>query len=177
MAAPAPRAPSRARCSTCRRKPTYGFQSRYDDINLSLSNTFQRQFLSATLNDHVNEGNAGIYAENTVHWTDWMRTTLGWRGDYYSASVNSILQQANSGNTQAAIGSPKFRMVFGPFAATEFFVGAGMGYHSNDARSTTDHRGARRSGEAGRARRRYWFVRAAPRSASAPRSCRDSTVR
>ena len=71
---------------------TYGFQSRYDDINLSLSDTFQRQFLSATLNDHVNEGNAGIYAENTVHWTDWMRTTLGWRGDYYSASVDSILQ-------------------------------------------------------------------------------------
>jgi hypothetical protein len=116
---------------------TYGFQSRYDDINLSLSDTFQRQFLSATLNDHVNEGNAGIYAENTVHWTDWMRTTVGWRGDYYSASVDSILQQANSGNTQAAIGSPKFRMVFGPFAATEFFIGAGMGYHSNDARSTT----------------------------------------
>jgi len=115
----------------------YGFQSRFDDINLSLSDTFQRQFLSATLNDHVNEGNAGIYAENTVHWTDWMRTTLGWRGDYYAASVDSILQQANSGNTQAAIGSPKFRMVFGPFAATEFFVGAGMGYHSNDARSTT----------------------------------------
>jgi outer membrane receptor protein involved in Fe transport len=116
---------------------TYGFQSRYDDINLSLSDTFQRQFLSATLNDHVNEGNAGIYAENTVHWTDWMRTTVGWRGDYYSASVDSILQQANSGNSQAAIGSPKFRMVFGPFAATELFIGAGMGYHSNDARSTT----------------------------------------
>ncbi len=36
-----------------------------------------------------------------------------------------------------AIGSPKFRMVIGPFANTELFVGAGMGYHSNDARSTT----------------------------------------
>ena len=35
-----------------------------------------------------------------------------------------------------AIGSPKFRMVFGPFYNTELFVGAGMGYHSNDARST-----------------------------------------
>ena len=36
-----------------------------------------------------------------------------------------------------AIGSPKFRMVIGPFYKTELFVGAGMGYHSNDARSTT----------------------------------------
>jgi outer membrane receptor protein involved in Fe transport len=115
----------------------YGVQSRYDDINIALSNTVQRQFLSSILADHIEEGNAGIYAENTVHWTNWLRTTLGWRGDIYSASVNSFLQSANSGNNQAAIGSPKFRMVFGPFASTELFLGAGMGYHSNDARSVT----------------------------------------
>jgi len=115
----------------------FGFQSRYDDIHVVLNNTVARQFLSGILDDRVSEGNAGIYAENTVHWADWLRTTLGWRGDYFSTSVDSTLQPANSGNTQAAIGSPKFRMVFGPFARTEFFLGAGMGYHSNDARSTT----------------------------------------
>jgi outer membrane receptor protein involved in Fe transport len=114
-----------------------GFQSRYDDINVALSDTVQRQFLSAVLGDHVNEANAGIYVENTVHWTDWFKTTLGWRGDYFATSVNSMLQPANSGKTQMAIGSPKFRMVIGPFYKTELFVGAGMGYHSNDARSTT----------------------------------------
>jgi outer membrane receptor protein involved in Fe transport len=115
----------------------FDIQSRYDDINVALSNTLQRQFLSSILADHINEGNAGIYAENTVHWTDWLKTTAGWRGDYFAASVNSMMQTANSGSTQAAIGSPKFRMVFGPFSNTELFVGAGMGYHSNDARSTT----------------------------------------
>ena len=114
-----------------------GFQSRYDGIDTELTDTVQRQFLSNILVDHVKEGNAGIYAENTVHWTDWFRTTAGWRGDYFAASVNSLLQQANSGNTQAAIGSPKVRVVFGPFYKTEFFVGAGMGYHSNDARGVT----------------------------------------
>ena len=97
MAAPALRAPSTARCSAGRRKPCSVSRSRYDDIDLALNNTVQRQFLSSVLADHVNEGNAGIYAENTVHWTDWLRTTLGWRGDYYAASVNSILQPANSG--------------------------------------------------------------------------------
>ncbi len=114
----------------------FGFQARYDDINLALNNTVAQQFLSATLADHVNEASTGIYAENTVHWTNWLRTTLGWRGDYYAASVNSILQPANSGRAATAIGSPKFRMVVGPFYKTEFFIGAGMGYHSNDARST-----------------------------------------
>jgi outer membrane receptor protein involved in Fe transport len=114
----------------------YGLQTRYDDINVGLSDTYRRTLLSNVLADHVNEGNVGIYAENTVHWTEWLKTTVGWRGDYFAESVNSTLQQANSGHTQAAIGSPKFRMVIGPFYKTEFFIGAGMGYHSNDARST-----------------------------------------
>ena len=114
----------------------FGFQSRYDDIDVGLSNTVARQFLSNTLVDEVSEGNAGIYAENTVHWSNWLSTTLGWRGDYFATSVNSTLQQANSGNDEMAIGSPKFRMVIGPFYNTELFVGAGMGYHTNDARST-----------------------------------------
>ena len=51
----------------------FGVQSRYDDITLALTNTVQRQFLSNTLLDHVSEGNAGIYVENTVQWTDWLR--------------------------------------------------------------------------------------------------------
>ncbi len=33
--------------------------------------------------------------------------------------------------------SPKLSLVFGPFAQTEFFVNAGSGFHSNDARGTT----------------------------------------
>jgi opacity protein-like surface antigen len=114
-----------------------GVQSRYDDIITELNYSDKRQFLAAYINDHVDEDNAAIYGENTIHWTSWLRTVAGWRGDYYAANVDSFLQPANSGNPKEAIGSPKFRMVVGPFAKTEFFVGAGMGYHSNDARSTT----------------------------------------
>jgi opacity protein-like surface antigen/outer membrane receptor protein involved in Fe transport len=114
-----------------------GVQTRDDNIITALNFSDQRQLLAPYIYDHINEGNAAIYSENTVHWTDWLRTVLGWRGDYYDASVDSILQPANSGNPKEAIGSPKFRMVLGPFAKTEFFVGAGTGYHSNDARSTT----------------------------------------
>ena len=115
----------------------FGLQSRYDDINVGLSDTTRRLFLSNILVDDVKEGNVGIYAQNTTRWTDWFRTTAGWRGDYFWASVNSILQPANSGNPNEAIGSPKFTMTFGPFYKTELFLGAGMGYHSNDARGVT----------------------------------------
>ena len=131
---------SRTINSTLFGRPTetlFGVQTRYDDIDVSLGNTSQRFFLANTLVDHVGEGNVGIYAQNTTRWTDWFRTTAGWRGDYFWTSVNSILQQANSGNAQAAIGSPKFTMTFGPFYKTELFLAAGMGYHSNDARGVT----------------------------------------
>jgi outer membrane receptor protein involved in Fe transport len=116
---------------------TFGIQSRYDDISLGLTNTVQRQFLSNIRGDAVTEASVGIYAENTIHWTNWLRTTTGWRGDYYAADVNSIFNAANSGKVTSAIGSPKFGMVLGPFNKTEFFFGAGAGFHSNDARGAT----------------------------------------
>jgi outer membrane receptor protein involved in Fe transport len=114
-----------------------GVQSRYDDIDVSLSNTYRRQFLSGTRYDKVKEGSVGLYVQNTLHWTDWLRSTVGYRGDFYTASVNSFLTPANSGNATASIGSPKFGLVVGPFNKTEFFFNAGEGFHSNDARGVT----------------------------------------
>ncbi|MHC4043928.1 TonB-dependent receptor [Bradyrhizobium sp. 23AC] len=116
---------------------SFGLQSRYDAIDLALTNTFQRGFLASVRSDKVGEGSVGVYAENTVRWTDWLRTTVGWRGDYYAADVTSRFNANNSGRTDAALGSPKFRMVLGPFNQTEFFFGAGYGMHSNDARGAT----------------------------------------
>ncbi|MBR1131866.1 TonB-dependent receptor [Bradyrhizobium iriomotense] len=116
---------------------TFGLQSRYDAIDLALTGTFQRNFLANVRSDRVGEGSVGVYAENTVRWTDWFRTTLGWRGDYYAANVTSLFNSNNSGRADAVLGSPKFRMALGPFNRTEFFFGAGYGLHSNDARGAT----------------------------------------
>lgn len=114
-----------------------GIQSRYDDIKVSLSNTVQRRFLSGTRDDRVKEASVGLFVQSTLHWTPWLRTTAGYRGDVYGATVESLLTPANSGRASAAIGSPKLGMVLGPFAKTEFFVNAGEGFHSNDARGVT----------------------------------------
>ena len=104
-----------------------GLQTRDDDINVGLTNTFRRQFLSNTLFDHVNEGNVGVYAENTTRWTDWWRTTLGLRGDYFAASVNSMLQPANSGNPNAALPSPKFTLDIRSFLQNRILSRRGAG--------------------------------------------------
>jgi outer membrane receptor protein involved in Fe transport len=116
---------------------TFGIQTRYDDIHLGLTDTYQRAFLSNVRSDNVGEGSIGVYGESTVHWTSWLRSTLGWRGDYFEAKVDSIYDLHNSGYVQGGLGSPKLTVVLGPFAKTELFFGAGEGMHSNDARGAT----------------------------------------
>ena len=69
-----------------------GIQTRYDAINLGLTDTYHRAFLANIRSDKVDEGSVGIYAENTVHWSQWLRTTLGWRGDLYAATVELHLR-------------------------------------------------------------------------------------
>jgi outer membrane receptor protein involved in Fe transport len=120
-----------------RNETEVGIQSRYDDINVSLGNTIRRQYLSTTRSDGVKEGSVGVFVQNTTFWTDWLRTNVGWRGDYYDTTVNSFFTPANSGSAQATIGSPKAGLVLGPFARTELFLNAGEGFHSNDARGVT----------------------------------------
>jgi hypothetical protein len=115
---------------------TIGTQIRYDDIGVGLFNTFQRTPLSTVRYDQVSESSIGLYAKNMTRWTDWMRVTLGVRGDLFMASVNSDTP-ANSGYSSAFLASPKAGVVFGPFDKTEFYLNAGLGYHSNDVRGAT----------------------------------------
>ena len=58
------------------------------------------------------------------------------RVDYYNMNVSSDLN-ANSGNVNTAIFSPKLNLIFGPWTKTEFYLSGGYGFHSNDARGVT----------------------------------------
>ena len=119
-----------------RSESTIGTQIRYDDISLGLFNTVQRTPTGTIRADHVSESSAGLYAKNMTAWTDWFRATLGVRGDFYAISVDSN-NSLNSGALTAFVASPKVGLVFGPFDKTEFYVNAGQGFHSNDARAAT----------------------------------------
>ena len=68
--------------------------------------------------------------------TDWLRTTLGLRGDWTGGRVRSDLA-ANSGTAGQWLASPKAGLVLGPWHATELFLNAGTGFHSNDLRGAT----------------------------------------
>ena len=118
-----------------RSETTVGFQSRYDDIDVGLSNTRDRAHLSTVRQDSVQEGSIGVFAENTLRWTNWLRTTAGLRADFYATEVSGD-RAANSGSESDAILNPKFGIVLGPWADTELYLNAGTGFHSNDARGT-----------------------------------------
>lgn len=114
---------------------TFGVQGQRDSIRNGLLNTKARQELSETRRDRIRETSVGVYLENTVHWTDTFRTVAGLRGDYFDFDVQSSLA-ANSGKTHASLLSPKLSLIFGPWSKTEFYLNAGAGFHSNDARGT-----------------------------------------
>ncbi|WP_426609327.1 TonB-dependent receptor [Bradyrhizobium sp. McL0616] len=113
-----------------------GVQSRYDDVQVGLFKTQQRGWLSTVRKDRVQEGNVGVWMDQTARWTDWLHTTVGIREDVFAGRVLSDLPE-NSGNAQASIASPKAGIVLGPWVKTELYGNAGYGLHSNDIRGAT----------------------------------------
>jgi hypothetical protein len=125
---------------------TFGLQFRYDEImNLGLDHTVNRQYLNTVSRSNVGEATAGIYFKNQTYWQEKFRTVAGVRGDYIHNDVTELdntrhdplVNTANSGTSHKARVSPKLSLIIGRWYNTEYFVNAGYGYHSNDARGTT----------------------------------------
>jgi len=114
----------------------FGLQLRHDRIEVGLFDTVARRRTATTRDDDVRETGLGLYVQNSTAWNEWFRSVLGLRADHYHFRVRSSLD-ANSGDEDDAQLSPKAALVFGPWRGTEFFVNAGRGFHSNDARGTT----------------------------------------
>ena len=116
---------------------TLGLQWRQDHARLGLYDSASRQLLATVRDDDVHQTLLGVYGENETRWTPWLRTVSGMRVDPWRARVSSLTQWQNSGASRASLVSPKVSFILGPWARTEFFVNAGRGFHSNDARGTT----------------------------------------
>ena len=102
-----------------------GFQLRHDRIQVGLYNTQQRHIISTTREDSIQQTIGGVYLQNGIEWTPWLRTVAGLRFDQMQPSAQTLV-------------SPKFTLVLGPWEKTEFFFNAGQGFHSNDARGILD---------------------------------------
>jgi len=83
------------------------------------------------------------YLQETIHWSKWLRTTLGLRADYAYATDHNTARAptVNDGTvapTSAAGGQwlpePKVNVALGPWRKTEVYFSYGVGFHSNDVR-------------------------------------------
>jgi len=114
-----------------------GVQLRRDRIRVGLYDSAARVITANVREDEVSQTLSGLYGDNRIDWTPWLRTVAGLRFDQLDATVDSLTLAANSGSTRTGRLSPKFSVVLGPWHKTEFFFNAGRGFHSNDARGTT----------------------------------------
>lgn len=112
---------------------TLGTDLREDDIRNGVFLTQRRSVWGTVRSDSVKQTSIAVWGETQVQWLEKFRSTLGLRADSYRFDVASNLA-ANSGSKNDAIVSPKLALVFGPWDKTEYYVNAGYGFHSNDAR-------------------------------------------
>jgi hypothetical protein len=113
-----------------------GLQSRLDLIDVALHDTEARERVSTVRSDDVSEWGSGAWLSVESRWNEWFRTLAGLRGDYFLFDVTSD-DARNSGDASDFIASPKLSLIFGPWNEAEAYVSAGFGFHSNDARGTT----------------------------------------
>ncbi|MCH8178975.1 MAG: TonB-dependent receptor [Proteobacteria bacterium] len=116
---------------------TLGVQARHDRLSpVGLYTAEGGVRTGTTQESRVKETSIGLFGENELRWTPWLRSIAGLRTDRVNVDVNSNIA-ANSGQRSAWISSPKLSLIFGPWSQTEFFANTGWGFHSNDARGMT----------------------------------------
>ena len=117
---------------------TIGFQTRVDDIHLRLGTHTTRTPTGTTTDNDVLEASYAPFVKAEVQPTSWMRLSGGLRGETFTFDVRNrcaTCVEQLAGRTSSGMILPKMNLILGPWAATEFFVNYGEGFHSNDARS------------------------------------------
>lgn len=110
-----------------------GVQLRDDEIHNGLYRSRSRSRTGTVRADEIRESHVAGYTDLALEPLPRLRGHVGVRADQYWFDVDSD-RAVNSGADSAGIVGGKAGLVFGPFGATEFYVDAGTGFHSNDAR-------------------------------------------
>ncbi len=114
-----------------------GGEFRYDDIGeVALYHTRERERLSTTRKDAVDEASLGLFSQATLAINEKLHLHLGARYDYYRAQVDSNIDQNSGDATQGKL-SFKAGASYKFSDHLEGYINAGQGLHSNDARGAT----------------------------------------
>ena len=119
---------------------TLGTQLRSDSIDNGLHYNLARERREDVVAARVLEGGLGVYAQEDITFTPWLRAVLGLRADSFGFSVDDALEDRatpgtkSSGVRQSARVSPKASLVLSPLRDTDVYLNFGDGFHSNDGR-------------------------------------------
>jgi outer membrane receptor protein involved in Fe transport len=115
-----------------------GAEGRYDDIErVGLFRTRARRPAATVREDAVREASVGLFASNEFTFGRKLRTYFGMRYDHFDFNVRAKTQPENSGRAKDGKLSLKGSVIYTPVQPLEFYLSAGQGFHSNDARGTT----------------------------------------
>lgn len=115
-----------------------GVQARADDIDNALYTAPGRARDETRARATVRQSALGVFAEEQVLPTRWLRLIAGVRADLFNFAVEDTRAERamddRSGVRSAGIVSPKATVVLAPSRALELYANFGSGFHSNDAR-------------------------------------------
>lgn len=110
-----------------------GLQVRQDQVTaLGLYRTAARSRTSTIREDRVRQGQGALFLQARMLWSESFRSTVGLRAD------RAVFRVESRPAYGASLLSPKVALAFGPWKDTEFYLNAGSGFHSNDARGVAD---------------------------------------
>ncbi|MEO6305992.1 MAG: TonB-dependent receptor [Bacteroidia bacterium] len=116
-------------------KTIFGAATRIDDGDVSLRHSVKRVILDTISAGHLFQQNASVYIDETLYLTEKFSINTGLRFDYFDFSFQNFQYDSLSGIKQAPKLSPKLNLYYDASNNVQFFIHAGYGFHSNDARS------------------------------------------
>jgi outer membrane receptor protein involved in Fe transport len=112
-----------------------GLTARADAISNGLTRVADRRLLDPVVSDDIEQWGVGVFAQEEVQLSRWLRLVGGLRLDRYQFDVRDQLPVGSGAGSRAATRlSPKASLVVSPRETTDLFVNLGYGFHSNDAR-------------------------------------------
>ncbi len=110
---------------------------RVDDIDdVGLFRTVRRTPTGIVRQDSVRQLSAGLFYDVEHRFNERWRATLGARVDWYDFDVRQSNIDANTGQVDDSIVSPKLNVIRTLSDTSELYFSAGSAFHSNDARGT-----------------------------------------
>ena len=121
-------------------KFTLGASYRADEIENELWHAAKRVRIQTRAHALVHERSTGVYANEVFRFSEHIRAEVGGRYDYFIFDVEDQLPNDSthtnySGFNYQTLLSPKLNLIYSPTDRLNFFLNAGSGFHSNDARS------------------------------------------